>query len=79
MLSFFETLRVEVGSDVDITIVTSGFIESELTQGKFFTREGKIEVDQDMRDVRSSVLISHMIGIVSLLMCLIKLILFYGD
>ncbi|XP_044494630.1 11-beta-hydroxysteroid dehydrogenase A-like [Mangifera indica] len=55
MLSFFETLRVEVGSDVDITIVTSGFIESELTQGKFFTREGKIEVDQDMRDVQTSV------------------------
>ncbi|KAJ0113509.1 hypothetical protein Patl1_01254 [Pistacia atlantica] len=54
MLSFFETLRVEVGSDVGITIVTPGFIESELTQGKFFTREGKIEVDQDMRDVQIS-------------------------
>ncbi|KAJ4728819.1 11-beta-hydroxysteroid dehydrogenase [Melia azedarach] len=52
MLQFFETLRVELAPDVDITIVTPGFIESELTQGKFFTREGKIEVDQELTDVQ---------------------------
>lgn len=28
-----------------------GFIESELTQGKFVSKAGKLEVDQDMRDV----------------------------
>ncbi|KAL5795312.1 hypothetical protein ACOSQ2_000132 [Xanthoceras sorbifolium] len=54
MLSFFETLRVELGPDINVTVVTPGFIESELTQGKYFTREGKVEVDQDVRDVQVS-------------------------
>ncbi|KAK4846629.1 hypothetical protein QYF36_020063 [Acer negundo] len=54
MLSFFETLRVELGQDINVTIVTPGFIESELTQGKFLTRKGKVEVDQEMRDVQVS-------------------------
>ncbi|XP_038684988.1 11-beta-hydroxysteroid dehydrogenase A-like isoform X3 [Tripterygium wilfordii] len=49
--SLFETLRVEVGSDVKITIVTPGFVESELTRGKFVVRDGKVVVDPDMRDV----------------------------
>ena len=51
MVSFFETLRVEVGPEIKITIVTPGFIESEMTQGKFLLKEGKMEVDQDLRDV----------------------------
>lgn len=50
-MTLFETLRVEVGSDIGITIVTPGYIESELTKGKFLTAEGKMEVDQDLRDV----------------------------
>lgn len=48
---FFETLRVEFGPDIGITLVTPGFVESELTQGKFLNREGKLVVDQEMRDV----------------------------
>ncbi|KAL2935678.1 11-beta-hydroxysteroid dehydrogenase 1B [Bienertia sinuspersici] len=32
MTAFFETLRVELGSDVKITVVTPGVIESELTR-----------------------------------------------
>lgn len=55
LLSMFETLRVELGPDIGITIVTPGFIESEMTQGKHFTKEGKLEVDQDLRDVQVSV------------------------
>nr|XP_043608179.1 11-beta-hydroxysteroid dehydrogenase-like 2 [Erigeron canadensis] len=31
VLSFFETLRIEVGSDVDIRVVTPGMIETSLT------------------------------------------------
>ncbi|KAK2662332.1 hypothetical protein Ddye_000906 [Dipteronia dyeriana] len=54
MLSFFETLRVELGQDINVIIVTPSFIESEVTQVKFFTRKGKVEVDQDMRDVQVS-------------------------
>jgi hypothetical protein len=45
-------LRVEVGADVGVTIVTPGYIESELTKGKvLLPPEGKMGVDQDMRDV----------------------------
>ncbi|MED6216631.1 hypothetical protein PIB30_009520 [Stylosanthes scabra] len=54
LVSLYETLRVEVGSEVGITIVTPGYIESELTKGKFLTAQGKVEVDEDMRDVEVS-------------------------
>lgn len=54
----YETLRIEFGPDIQITIVTPGFIESELTQGKFLMSEGKMTVDQDLRDV--SLLNSYM-------------------
>ncbi|KAK7841067.1 11-beta-hydroxysteroid dehydrogenase 1b, partial [Quercus suber] len=50
IVSFFETLRVEVGPEIKITIVTPEFIESEMTPGKFLLKEGKMEVDQDLRD-----------------------------
>ncbi|XP_015865828.3 11-beta-hydroxysteroid dehydrogenase A-like [Ziziphus jujuba] len=56
LLMFFDTLRVEFGSDIKITIVTPGFIESELNQGKYLQGEGKMTVDQDMRDVQVSVM-----------------------
>ncbi|CAN8302418.1 unnamed protein product [Cochlearia groenlandica] len=52
ILSFFETMRIELGSDVHITIVTPGYIESELTQGKYFSGEGELIVNQGMRDVQ---------------------------
>lgn len=52
MVLFYETLRVEVGTDRAITIATPGFIESEMTQGKFLVEDGKM-VDQDLRDVSS--------------------------
>ncbi|XP_061373773.1 11-beta-hydroxysteroid dehydrogenase A-like [Gastrolobium bilobum] len=55
LMSLYETLRVEVGCDVGITIVTPGYIESELTKGKFLLPEGKMGVDQDLRDVEVSV------------------------
>ncbi|KMS97690.1 hypothetical protein BVRB_5g124740 [Beta vulgaris subsp. vulgaris] len=51
LVIFFETLRVELGGDIGITIVTPGLIESELTKGKFLSPEGKMVVDQEMRDV----------------------------
>ncbi|KAH6797162.1 hydroxysteroid dehydrogenase 1 [Perilla frutescens var. hirtella] len=44
MAQFFETLRVEFGPDIGITLVTPGFIESELTQGKYLTKGGRLEV-----------------------------------
>lgn len=52
VVSFFETLRTEFASDIGITLVTPGLIESEMTKGKFLNKAGKMVVDQDMRDVR---------------------------
>lgn len=57
LTAFFDTLRIELGSEVKITIVTPGFIESEITQGKFLQRDGNMEVQQDMRDVSKLVLL----------------------
>ncbi|CAJ2676652.1 unnamed protein product [Trifolium pratense] len=55
LVSLYETLRVEVGSNIGITIVTPGYIESELTKGKFLLGpDAKMGVDQDMRDVEVS-------------------------
>ncbi|XP_057972543.1 11-beta-hydroxysteroid dehydrogenase A-like [Malania oleifera] len=50
LMSLYETLRVEFGSDVGITIVTPGFVESEMTQGKFLCKDGKMEVNPELRD-----------------------------
>lgn len=54
MSEFFETLRIELGPDIKITLVTPGFIESEITQGKHVNKGGKVDVSTDMRDVRFS-------------------------
>ena len=51
MAQFFETLRIEFGPDIHITLVTPGFLESELTQGKYIAKDGKLVLDQEMRDV----------------------------
>ena len=54
MISLYETLRVEFGTDIGVTIVTPGLIESEITQGKFLSKEGQMKLDQDLRDVSFS-------------------------
>ena len=52
VVAFYETLRVEVGSDIHIMIVTPGFIESEMTKGKHLAGDGRMLVDEAVRDVR---------------------------
>lgn len=52
VLAFFDTLRVEVGDSVGITIVMAGWIESEITKGKMYQEHGEIGVNQAKRDVR---------------------------
>ncbi|XP_019171411.1 PREDICTED: 11-beta-hydroxysteroid dehydrogenase 1B-like [Ipomoea nil] len=56
MSQFFETLRIELGPDIKITLVTPGFIESELTQGKHLNKAGRLEVSADMRDVQVNIM-----------------------
>ncbi|XBJ01861.1 hypothetical protein VPH35_021399 [Triticum aestivum] len=51
VLSFAETLRMELGDEVGVTVATPGWIESEMTKGKHLSKEGRVEVDQDTRDV----------------------------
>jgi short-subunit dehydrogenase len=62
VVSFFETLRVEFGSDINITLVNPGLIESEMTKGKFLNKEGRMVVDQDIRDVVMSAVPIEMVG-----------------
>ncbi|CAL5032434.1 unnamed protein product [Urochloa decumbens] len=55
VLNFFETLRMELRDEVAITIATPGWVESEMTKGKHLSKEGTVEVDQDMRDAQVGV------------------------
>ncbi|KAK6275898.1 hypothetical protein POUND7_005607 [Theobroma cacao] len=41
LISFYETLRIEFRTQIGITIVTLGLIKTEMTEGKFLSREGK--------------------------------------
>jgi NAD(P)-dependent dehydrogenase (short-subunit alcohol dehydrogenase family) len=69
-LQFYETLRVEVGETIGITIVMPGWIESEMTRGKFVGAEGELtEKPVHQRDVSGSYMIYHMLK--SLFKCLV--------
>ncbi|CAA6668347.1 unnamed protein product [Spirodela intermedia] len=50
LTSFYETLRVELGREVGVTIATPGLTESEMTQGKMLTKEGHLQMDQETTD-----------------------------
>ncbi|OEL23854.1 11-beta-hydroxysteroid dehydrogenase 1B [Dichanthelium oligosanthes] len=54
-LRFYETLRSELGSEVGVTILTAGFVESEMTKGKAIQRDGQVAVDEEARDVQIGV------------------------
>lgn len=55
VISFYESLRIEFGSDIGITIVTPGLTESEMSQGRIMNKDGKMVVDQDTRDAEMSI------------------------
>lgn len=50
-LAFFDTLRVEVGDVVGITIAMPGWVESEITRGKFIHDDGTVWEEPKERDV----------------------------
>ncbi|KAG5409492.1 hypothetical protein IGI04_005811 [Brassica rapa subsp. trilocularis] len=56
VIAFYETLRSEFGSKVGVTIVAPGVVDSEMTQGKFMTKNGQFIVDKELRDVQISLL-----------------------
>ncbi|KAM7503292.1 hypothetical protein LguiB_002196 [Lonicera macranthoides] len=46
LISFYEAMRVELAPQgVRVTIVTLGFIDSEMVKGKHFTKEGDLRVN----------------------------------
>ncbi|KAL6634444.1 hypothetical protein ACP70R_027115 [Stipagrostis hirtigluma subsp. patula] len=51
-LRFYETLRGELGPEVGVTILTPGYVESEITKGKGIRKDGEIVVDTAARDVQ---------------------------
>ncbi|KAL6899101.1 hypothetical protein ACP4OV_005759 [Aristida adscensionis] len=51
-LRFYETLRAELGSEVGVTILTPGFVESEMTKGKVILKDGEVTVDEEARDAQ---------------------------
>ncbi|WVZ26141.1 hypothetical protein V8G54_004685 [Vigna mungo] len=55
LISLYETLRTELGRDVGITIVTPVLIESEMSQGKILSKDGKMVFDQQIRDMEVGV------------------------
>ncbi|XP_027915984.1 11-beta-hydroxysteroid dehydrogenase 1B-like [Vigna unguiculata] len=56
VISLYETLRTELGRDIGITIVTPGLIESEMSQGKILSNDGKMVFDQQIRDMHVGVM-----------------------
>ncbi|ONK77829.1 uncharacterized protein A4U43_C02F11160 [Asparagus officinalis] len=52
LIRFFETLRAELGSEVRITILTLGYVASELTKGKALQKGGEYGVNEEIRDVQ---------------------------
>ncbi|KAK7369635.1 hypothetical protein VNO80_11677 [Phaseolus coccineus] len=56
VISLYETLRTELGRDIGITIVTPGLIDSEMSQGKILSKDGRMVFDQQIRDMQGSVM-----------------------
>ncbi|KAL5717868.1 11beta-hydroxysteroid dehydrogenase [Ranunculus cassubicifolius] len=46
LINFYDTLRVEFGSSITITIVSPGFVKSEMTKGKHLCMDGRVEIDK---------------------------------
>lgn len=52
VINFYDSLRAEVGSSVGITVATPGWVESEMTLGKFVSKEGELGFNEETRDVQ---------------------------
>ncbi|KAF6158015.1 hypothetical protein GIB67_008144 [Kingdonia uniflora] len=50
LLNFYETLRVELGSEVGITLLSPGLVASEMSEGKLLSKEGAMEVNKEKLD-----------------------------
>ncbi|XP_040385106.1 11-beta-hydroxysteroid dehydrogenase A-like [Oryza brachyantha] len=51
VIRFYETLRAELGSHVRVTILTPGYVVSNLTMGKGIQKDGHVGIDEQARDI----------------------------
>ncbi|KAG8089865.1 hypothetical protein GUJ93_ZPchr0011g26988 [Zizania palustris] len=51
VIRFYETLRAELGSHVRVTILTPGYVVSNLTMGKGVQKDGHVGIDEEARDI----------------------------
>lgn len=51
VIRFYETLRAELGSHVHVTILTPGYVVSNLTKGKGLQKDGHVGIDEEARDI----------------------------
>ncbi|GAB2213423.1 hypothetical protein Droror1_Dr00021462 [Drosera rotundifolia] len=54
MTSFFETLRIELAPDINVTIVILGMVDSEMTRGRHLLKDDEMFINQTMRDICST-------------------------
>ncbi|GAB2249194.1 hypothetical protein Droror1_Dr00012553 [Drosera rotundifolia] len=51
IVRLFETLRVELAPDVNVTVVVLGFVDSEMTEGRQLSQDKEMEIRETTRDV----------------------------
>ncbi|KAJ4975032.1 hypothetical protein NE237_008206 [Protea cynaroides] len=51
LIHFYDNLRIELAPEISIVVLSPGFVESEITQGKQLTKKGEVELDQGIRDI----------------------------
>ncbi|XP_042483368.1 11-beta-hydroxysteroid dehydrogenase A-like [Macadamia integrifolia] len=49
LIHFYDNLRIEVAPEISIVVVSPGFVESEITQGKQLTKKGEVDVDEGIK------------------------------
>ncbi|KAJ3671847.1 hypothetical protein LUZ60_007926 [Juncus effusus] len=52
VIRFYETLRVELRTQVKVTILVPGYVVSELTRGKALQKGGQVEINEEARDIQ---------------------------
>lgn len=50
-MNFYEVMRIELAPEISITTATVGYVDSEMTRGKHYSKQGKMEVDKATSNV----------------------------
>ncbi|KAJ4974654.1 hypothetical protein NE237_007828 [Protea cynaroides] len=55
LINFYDNMRVELAPEVSVTIISPGFVESELSKGKALTKQGDVKVDPGFRKMMQGI------------------------